>query len=105
MKIYQKESFPLRLEIRNDSNELADLTGATVKFRVAPRHQPYLLEKTAVVLSQGLVEVVLESSELDLEAGNYEQEWRVFEEDGTVTTVYRGPLDLKASLFGGGEDG
>lgn len=101
MNIYQKEQFPLRLEIRNKSNELADLTGSTVRFRVAPRHLPHVLERTAVVVSQGLVEVVLEESELDLEAGHYEQEWRVFEADGTVTTAYRGSLDLKASLFGG----
>lgn len=98
MTQYQSEKgIRLILEIYDD-DELADLTGATVLFRMAPRGGDTVLEKTCVHTAPGVVEVVFEGDDLNHKAGFYRREWRYIK--GAVEeTVFEDEAPLRGSLF------
>lgn len=98
MTTYQSEKgIRLTLEIY-DGDQLADLTGADVLFRMAPRGGDVVLEKTCVHIALGTVEVVFADGDLDLPAGHYRREWRYIK--GAVEeTVFEDEAPLRGSLF------
>lgn len=98
--IYQGESLPIQIEIRDDAGDLLDLTGAEVKWRLTPRTATtHVLDIKATIVSPGVVRVLLTAADTRQAPAAYVQEVRVWLPSGLVRTVVDEPITIRRSAF------
>lgn len=101
MKFYfyrSEQGIHLPLEVIDENDVLVDLAGATVTFRMAPRHGPLVLEKTCIHNSLGIVEVVFGPGDLDQKGGWYRMQWR-YEKGGVAQILCDIETAIREDLF------
>jgi hypothetical protein len=103
-----RETWTIVAELCDDDGEPLDLSGAVVKWRIAPTRaidqakefsSSSEISINAPASSGRVVIVIPPSAQEDLRPGRYRHELRVELPDGSVSTQIVGAMTLRSTLF------